>query len=88
MNLPLLLGIVGMALILLAFFMGQIKRWSQDDLIYDLVNLVGSVLLVTYAIPSRSWPFIILNGTWAAVSLKDVITDLLPNGRHQPQASK
>jgi len=84
MDIFFLLGILGMALILLAFFMNQSKRWSQDDLIYDFVNLVGSVLLVVYALPALSWPFIILNGVWALVSLKDVVTDLQRDSKKRP----
>ncbi len=72
----LILGILGMALILLAFFMSQNHRWSSDSMVYDLVNFVGSVLLIVYAIPPRAWPFIVLNGVWALVSLKDIFGDL------------
>jgi hypothetical protein len=76
MDIFLIIGFVGMALILLAFFMNQVKRWNQDDLVYDLVNFIGSALLVVSAVPARSWPFVILNTVWALVSFKDVITDI------------
>lgn len=69
-------GIVGMALILLCFFMSQSGRWSISSVRYDGLNFLGSVLLVIYAIPPLSWPFIILNGIWALVSLKDVFLDI------------
>ena len=72
----LILGILGMALILLAFFMTQTHRWSADSLTYDAVNFVGSAFLVIYAIPPRAWPFIVLNGVWALVSLKDIFSDV------------
>lgn len=76
MDIYFLIGIGGMLLILLAFFMNQINRWKNDDLIYDVVNLIGSVCLIIYALPPLSWPFIVLNGVWAFVSLKDVILDI------------
>jgi glucose uptake protein GlcU len=75
-DLPLTLGIIGMALILLGFFMTQSHKWSQDDLKYDLTNFVGSALLVYYGIIGRAWPFVILNGVWGLYSLKDVFVDM------------
>ena len=76
MDIYFIIGISGMVLILFAFFMNQTNRWKNSSLSYDLINLIGSVFLIIYAIPPRAWPFIILNGVWAFVSLRDVITDL------------
>ena len=81
MNIFLLIGIVGMALILWAFLMNQLNRWKNSDLIYDLVNFLGSVCLVVYAIPTRMWPFIILNSIWAISSGIDVIKDFRQKNR-------
>jgi len=77
-DLPLVIGIIGMILILVAFFQVQSHAWSQDGLAYDVVNFAGSVLLVIYGITGGAWPFVILNGVWALYSLKDIILDLTP----------
>lgn len=76
-----LMGITGMLLILVAFFMVQGHRWSQDGLRYDVMNLLGSVLLVAYGVAGRAWPFVILNGIWALYSLKDVIQDIITSSK-------
>ena len=76
MDVYFIIGISGMVLILFAFFMNQTNRWKNKDLSYDAVNLLGSLLLLIYALPPLSYPFIVLNGVWALVSLRDVITDL------------
>ncbi len=70
------IGVVGMALILLAFFMNQTHRWKDDDLIYDVTNFIGGVLMVIYAFILNSWPFLILNGVWSLVSARDIYFDL------------
>ena len=70
-------GIAGMLLILLAFFMVQSHTWSQDDLIYDFVNFLGSLLLVIYGVAGHAWPFVILNSVWGLYSLKDVLADMM-----------
>lgn len=67
------LGIAGMALILFAFLLNQMSVWQNNNLKYDLSNLIGSGLMVYYAFTIKSFPFLILNLVWALVSLKDVI---------------
>lgn len=69
----LILGVIGAGLILLAFTMNEFNKWNSKDLIYDYTNLIGSILLLIYAISDVVWPFIILNSVWAIVSLKDII---------------
>ncbi len=71
-----LIGIVGMVLILFAFFMNQTHRWKDDDLIYDTTNLAGGILLSIYAVMLNSWPFLILNCIWSLVSARDVYLDI------------
>ncbi|HLC76032.1 MAG TPA: hypothetical protein VJB82_02860 [Candidatus Peribacterales bacterium] len=72
----LILGIIGMICILVGFLLTQRHIWTQDQTRYDIVNFVGSALLLIYALEGRAWPFVILNGVWALYSLKDVIADL------------
>lgn len=43
---------------------------------FDLINLIGSGLLLIYAVNGEMWPFVILNGVWALYSLKDVLKDI------------
>jgi uncharacterized membrane protein YdcZ (DUF606 family) len=71
-----IIGFFGMLLILIAFLMDQLHKWNSDDLIYDVINFVGSSLLVYYAIVLVSVPFFILNFIWAIFSLKDIIYDM------------
>lgn len=78
---PLYFGALGAGLILMAFVLGQLHVWKDIYFIYDAVNFLGSGLLVYYAWTGASWPFFILNTVWAAVSLRDGLTDLQRNAR-------
>lgn len=71
-----LLGIVGAGLVLLAFVLNQLHKWRDDELRYDFVNFLGGTLLVIYAILLKAYPFAVLNGVWALVSLRDMVNDL------------
>ncbi len=76
MDFTTLIGASGATLILIAFILEQTHRWKDTDLKYDVVNLLGSALLIVYAVMLGSYPFLVLNGVWALVSLRDVIVDL------------
>ncbi|MBM3227371.1 hypothetical protein FJZ27_00700 [Candidatus Peribacteria bacterium] len=86
MDIWLLMGIVGMALILMAFFLLETHRWSADGIAYDVCNLAGAVLLVINAFHGKAWPFLILNAVWGLVSLRDVILDC--RGTHRSTIRK
>jgi uncharacterized protein with PQ loop repeat len=73
MEMVTIIGSTGALFILIAFVMAQIHRWKDTDLIYDVFNLIGSFLLVVYAILLMSYPFIVLNLVWFTVSARDVI---------------
>lgn len=76
MDIPTIIGSIGAALILVAFILNQLNKWKKDDLKYDLVNLIGSIILIIFALMISAWPFLILNSVWAVVSLRDVIKDI------------
>ena len=69
-------GLTGMFIILFAFIMIQTKKWKDDSLLYDASNAVGSLLLMIYAYFLNSYPFLILNFVWFAVSAKDTFFDI------------
>jgi hypothetical protein len=72
-DIPFYAGIAGMCCILAGFFLVQSHRWSPDDATYDLLNAVGSALLIWYAWAGAAWPFFVLNTVWMLYSLKDLL---------------
>ncbi len=77
----LIIGLAGSTTILVGFLLNQRKILSEDDTRYDLLNAIGSLLLVIYAIDGRAWPFVILNSVWMLYSGADVIKDLYQGHR-------
>ncbi len=76
-----ILGIIGAMFILVAFILEQKKIWNNEMLRYDLVNFIGSAILVVYGILIKGYPFVVLNLVWASVSLFDVVTDVIRNNK-------
>ncbi len=60
-----IIGLLGMIFILAAFVLDEFyKKWNQNTIQYNLLNILGSGLLMYYAYTLMSIPFLILNGVW------------------------
>lgn len=64
-----LASLAGALLILAAYAANQRGRIGPGDLAYNLMNLVGALLLLWVAVVDRRIGFIILEVVWAAVTL-------------------
>jgi hypothetical protein len=67
------LSIAGAILILVPFAASQMGRLSTESLAYQWMNLIGSAGLTTVAVIESQYGFILLEGTWAAVSAAGLI---------------
>lgn len=63
------IGSVGVLSILVAFFLNASQRISSKHLLYISMNLVGGSLACFASYLIGYWPFVVLEGTWALVSL-------------------
>jgi hypothetical protein len=61
--------IAGALTILVAFAAAQAGKLQQRTITYQLLNLLGSGVLATIAAVQLSWGFLLLEGSWAVISL-------------------
>ncbi len=73
MNFSEIVGSIGVTILLIAFLLNMLKVIQTSGLIYPLLNLVGAGLacFASWLIPY--FPFVILEGAWALVSLITLI---------------
>ncbi|MEV0791972.1 hypothetical protein [Kribbella sp. NPDC050459] len=70
--------IVGALTVLVAFAAAQAGRLRQRTVTYQLLNLIGSGVLATIAMVQSSWGFLLLEGSWAVISLLGLINLVRP----------
>ena len=64
-----LMNILGAVLVLIGFGALQMGKLDRRDKRFNLLNLVGSLLLGAVAVHDRRWGFIGLEFIWAAFSV-------------------
>lgn len=68
------IGSLGVFLILLAYVLNVIGKLNTKDISFILLNLIGATLACIASVLLDYVPFIILEGTWALVSLYALFT--------------
>lgn len=69
MSFPDILGLMGVAALLTAYFLLQKGRWSQRDPIYSATNALGSGLILVSLIYDFNLASTVVEGAWFLISL-------------------
>lgn len=68
-----IIGLIGVSLLLLAFFLNLFKFLRPESYLYLMLNLVGGALACYSSYLINFVPFVVLEGTWAAVAAIGVV---------------
>ena len=63
------IGWIGATLLLMAYAMISSKKLEPDSTAYQLLNVIGSVLLVAHTIFYRAYPSSFVNLVWAGIAV-------------------
>ena len=64
-----IIGIIGVSLILLAYFLNIFSLVPKEGKLFFLMNIFGAGLACYASLLIHYWPFVILEGVWTLVSL-------------------
>ncbi len=76
MNTNDIIGTLGVFIILLAYFLNNFSFIKQNGTLYFILNVVGASIACYTSYLINYIPFVILEGTWAVVSLMGLIQNL------------
>jgi len=68
-----IIGTIGVTLLLLAYVLLQLKKQQPHQLSYALLNFLGASMAMWSSYLIDFIPFVVLEGTWALVSLQMII---------------
>lgn len=71
-----LVGFIGVTILLIAFLLNLTDTLKKDSLIYLSLNFIGAGIACFASVLMNYWPFIILEGCWAAVSAFGILSYL------------
>ncbi len=63
------IGIIGVTILLVAFFLNLTNKIKKDSLVYLFLNFIGAGLACYASVLLHYLPFIILEAAWTLVSL-------------------
>jgi hypothetical protein len=64
-----ILGILGVILLLIAFFLLQYDKLTPHSILYILANLIGSLLILYSLFYNWNLPAVVIEIAWAAISI-------------------
>lgn len=73
MTISTIVQLAGSFLILVPFVLVQLKRLDPEAPVYIWLNLIGATVLAADAWHGQQWGFLLLEATWAAVSLASLL---------------
>lgn len=69
MNTNDIIGTIGVSLILIAYFLNIFSLIKKDGILFYVLNILGGAIACFASFLIRFWPFVILEGTWAVISV-------------------
>lgn len=68
-----IIGSVGVAILLLAYFLSSFKIINQSSKLYIVMNIMGAGIACYASVLINFIPFVILEGIWALVAFASLV---------------
>jgi hypothetical protein len=64
-----IIGTIGVSLILIAYFLNIFSLIKKDGMLFYVLNIFGGAIACFSSYLIQFWPFVVLEGTWAVISV-------------------
>jgi hypothetical protein len=68
-----ILGWIGSVLVISAYGLNSYQKIKSDSLPFQLMNLVGGILLIINSIYKEAYPFTFINTVWVIIAIPALI---------------
>lgn len=66
-------GWIGVALVILAYFLVSFEIIEPKNILYSVMNLFGAIFIIGSSLDNRDWQPIVLNAIWALIALAGIV---------------
>ena len=81
MNISDLVGTIGVGLTLIAYFLSIFLLIKKDGILFYILNIIGGGIACFASVLIQFWPFIILEATWAIISVIGLVKSIKKTSR-------
>jgi len=71
-----IIGTIGVSLILIAYFLNIFSLIKKDGILFFILNILGGAIACFSSYLIRFWPFVVLEGTWAVISIVGLLKSI------------
>ena len=71
-----IIGTIGVSLILIAYFLNIFSLIKKDGILFYFLNIFGGAIACFSSYLIEFWPFVVLEGTWAIISVIGLIKSI------------
>lgn len=71
-----IIGTIGVSLILIAYFLNIFSLIKKDGILFFILNILGGAIACFSSYLIRFWPFVVLEGTWAIISVVGLLKSI------------
>lgn len=70
------IGTIGVGIVLIAYFLNNFSLITRNGNLYFILNIIGAGIACYASVLINYFPFIILEGTWAFLSLISLLKNI------------
>lgn len=68
-----ILGWIGSILVIAAYGLNSYQKVKSDSLAFQLMNLIGGILLIVNSIYKEAYPFTFINTVWVIIAIPALV---------------
>jgi hypothetical protein len=67
------LGWIGSVLVIGAYGLNSYQKINSSSLAFQLLNLIGAILLIINSVYKEAYPFTFINSVWVVIAISSIV---------------